>query len=76
MPWSKKDFPNAMKNLPKTVRKKAIQIANALLIKTKLKTGIIIATAIRNAKKWACRRGIPSKSYWQNANDIMKKNNS
>jgi len=76
MPWSKTDFPNAMKNLPKVVRNKAIQIANALLIKTKLKTGIIIATAIKNAKKWAYRRGIPSKSYWQNANGFVKKNNS
>ncbi len=62
-----------MKNLPKAVRNKAIQIANALLAKTKLKTGIIIATAIRNAKKWAYRRSIPSKSYWQNLNNNINK---
>ncbi len=76
MPWSNKDFPNAMKNLPKVVRNKAIQIGNALLSKTKLKTGIIIATAISNAKKWAIRQGLPSKSYWQNSSAIIKKSKS
>ena len=72
MPWSKSDFPNAMKNLPKMVRNKAIQIANALLAKTKLKTGIVIATAIKNAKKWAARKEISSYRYWQNSNTKSK----
>jgi uncharacterized protein YdaT len=72
MPWSKTDFPNAMKNLPQVVRNKAIQIANALYSKTKLKTGIIIATAINHAKKWANRRGLPSKKYWEKANGLKK----
>ena len=72
MPWSKSNFPNAMKNLPKVVRNKAIQIANALLAKTTLKTGIIIATAIKNAKKWAARKEIPSASYWQKSNAKSK----
>jgi uncharacterized protein YdaT len=31
MPWTKKDYPNSMKNLPEDVRNKAIEIANALL---------------------------------------------
>jgi uncharacterized protein YdaT len=31
MPWTKSDYPNAMKNLDKDVREKAIEIANALL---------------------------------------------
>lgn len=31
MPWSKKDYPDSMKNLPDPVRNKAIEIANALL---------------------------------------------
>lgn len=31
MPWDTKDYPDAMKNLKKVVRKKAIDIANALL---------------------------------------------
>ncbi|CAH0347329.1 MULTISPECIES: hypothetical protein [unclassified Bacillus (in: firmicutes)] len=31
MPWSKDDYPDAMKNLDADVRNKAIEIANALL---------------------------------------------
>ena len=31
MPWNMKDFPASMKNLDKLTRKKAIDIANALL---------------------------------------------
>lgn len=31
MPWSKKEYPDSMKNLPEDVRAKAIEIANALL---------------------------------------------
>ncbi len=73
MPWSKTDFPNAMKNLPQIVRNKAIQIANALLLKTKLDKGILIATAINHAKKWAFRRGLPSRNYWNKVKSIRKK---
>lgn len=31
MPWSAQNYPDSMKNLPEDVRKKAIEIANALL---------------------------------------------
>lgn len=62
MPWTKIDFPNAMKNLPKVVREKAIQIANAILLKSKMDKGAIIATAISNAKRWAERRGLLNKN--------------
>lgn len=31
MPWSKKNYPDSMKNLPDDVQAKAIEIANALL---------------------------------------------
>ncbi len=72
MPWSKTDFPNAMKNLPQVVRNKAIQIANALYSKKKLKTGILIATAISHAKNWANRRGLSSKKYWEKSNTLKK----
>lgn len=58
MPWTETNFPNAMKNLPKLVRDKAIQIANAILLKTKMKEGSIIAIAISTAKRWAERRGL------------------
>lgn len=31
MPWNNNDYPDSLKNLDTTVRKKAIEIANALL---------------------------------------------
>ena len=52
MPWTNSDYPDAMKNLPTEVRKKSIEIANALLEETKMKEGIAIATAISRAKDW------------------------
>jgi uncharacterized protein YdaT len=58
MPWTDKNFPNAMKNLPKLVRNKAIQIGNAILLKTKMKEGSVIAIAISTAKRWAEKRGL------------------
>jgi uncharacterized protein YdaT len=58
MPWTKTDYPNSMKNLPKEVRDKAIEIANALLAeKSGMDEGIMIATAISRAKDWAVNRG-------------------
>jgi uncharacterized protein YdaT len=62
MPWTKKDFPNAMKNLPAEVREKAVEIANALLDETRMEEGIAIATAISRAKDWAVNRGKEIKS--------------
>ncbi len=51
MPWTKKDYPNAMKNLPAVVRHKAIEIANAILEEGKLEEGAVIAIAISKAKE-------------------------
>lgn len=62
MPWSKSNFPVAMKNLPDKVRGKAIEIANALLEEKKMDEGIAIATAISRAKDWAANRGKETKS--------------
>lgn len=59
MPWTKTDYPNAMKNLPIEVKEKAIEIANALLEETRMEEGIAIATAISRAKDWAANRGKP-----------------
>lgn len=56
MPWTKKDYPNSMKNLPQAVRNKAVEIANALFRKGNMEEGRIIAIAITNAKKWANNR--------------------
>lgn len=57
MPWTKKNFPAAMKNLPDEVRDKAVDIANALLEEKDMSEGIVIATAISRAKDWAANRG-------------------
>ncbi|MCG0826647.1 hypothetical protein IMAU10216_03291 [Lactiplantibacillus plantarum] len=55
MPWNEQNYPPSMKNLKKVVRKKAIEIANALkekimtisgpfqLLRNKRKNGINIA---------------------------------
>ena len=58
MPWTKKDYPNSMKNLPPSVRDKAIEIANALEREGSIKDeGILIATSISRAKDWASNHG-------------------
>ncbi|MEW9111178.1 MULTISPECIES: hypothetical protein [Bacillaceae] len=51
MPWSKNDYPDAMKNLDPTVRNKAIEIANALLDED-YEEGRAIPIAIDKAKEW------------------------
>jgi uncharacterized protein YdaT len=57
MPWTKTNYPASMKNLPKEVRDKAIEIANALLEERKMDEGVAIATAVSRAKDWAANRG-------------------
>ncbi|AZB43187.1 DUF2188 domain-containing protein [Bacillus sp. FJAT-42376] len=52
MPWSSTDYPDSMKNLPEKTRKKAIEIANALL-DDKYEEGRAIAIATSQAEKWA-----------------------
>lgn len=52
MPWSKKNYPNAMKNLSDKIRNKAIQIANAILKLRKLDEGSAIAIGISKAKEY------------------------
>lgn len=51
MPWTKKKYPDAMKNLPVKTRNKAIEIANAILKDGKLDEGAAIATGISKAKE-------------------------
>jgi uncharacterized protein YdaT len=62
MPWTKKDYPNSMKNLPAAVRNKAVEIANALLEERHMDEGIAIATGISRAKDWAENHGKPSEA--------------
>ena len=52
MPWTAKNFPRSMKNLPTRIRDKAIEIANALLAEGN-DEGKSIAIATAKAKEWA-----------------------
>lgn len=51
MPWTLNDYPNSFKNLDKITRKKAIDIANAL-VEEGYQEGRAIPIAIEQAKKW------------------------
>ncbi|WP_035988040.1 DUF2188 domain-containing protein [Leptolyngbya sp. KIOST-1] len=55
MPWTYSDYPVSMKNLTAEVRRKAIDIANALL-SDGYEDGRAIAIATAQAEKWAQRR--------------------
>jgi len=61
MPWTKINYPVAMKDLPEAIRNKAIEIANALLREGDLEEGILIATAISRARDWAVKQGAEKK---------------
>jgi uncharacterized protein YdaT len=52
MPWTMHYYPPAMDRLPESVRRKAIEIANALLARDHPE-GEAIRMAIAAAKKWA-----------------------
>ena len=52
MPWTTTDYPDSMKNLTSTVRKKAIEIANSL-VEDGYEEGRAIPIAIEQAKETA-----------------------
>lgn len=52
MPWNEKDYPASMKNLDSIVRRKAIDIGNAM-VKEGYKEENAIPIAISQAKEWA-----------------------
>jgi uncharacterized protein YdaT len=56
MPWSDSYYPVSMKNLRPEVRRKAIEIANALLEAGRPEDQAI-RIAISRAKQWALRHG-------------------
>lgn len=51
MPWNMNDYPDALQNLNKTTRKKAIDIANAL-VDEEYEDDRAIPIAIEKAKEW------------------------
>jgi uncharacterized protein YdaT len=57
MPWSEDDYPPAMHGIHPLVRRKAIEIANALLDEGH-DEGFAIRVAIARARQWALRRGL------------------
>ena len=57
MPWDEYYYPSSMEHLPPLVRRKAIEIANALLEEGH-DEGMAIRIAIAKAKEWAERRGL------------------
>jgi uncharacterized protein YdaT len=54
MPWDEDRYPASMSHLPERVRRKAIEIANALL-EEGYEEGKAIRIAIAKAKEWAAR---------------------
>ena len=57
MPWRDDYYPPAMERLHPVVRRKAIEIANALLDEGN-EEGFAIRVGIARAKQWAERRGL------------------
>ena len=55
MPWNEEYYPRSMANLSPEVRRKAIEIANALL-EEGYEEGRAIRIAIAKAKEWAADR--------------------
>ena len=54
MPWTPQRFPPSMSHLPRPVREKAIEIANALLAEG-TDEGKAIRIAIAKAREWGAR---------------------
>ncbi|MDX2160075.1 MAG: DUF2188 domain-containing protein [bacterium] len=56
MPWTDQDYPQSLKNLMAPVRRKAIEIANALVEREHMEEGRAIAIATAKAEEWAKNR--------------------
>ena len=58
MPWNNENFPPSMRHLSEPARRKAIEIANALLAED-MDEGRAIRIAIAKSKEWAQHHGLP-----------------
>lgn len=56
MPWTDDNYPDSLKNFMAPVRRKAVEIANALL-EDGMEEGRAISIATAQAKEWAENRG-------------------
>ncbi len=83
MSWTEENYPDSMKNLEKSTRNKAIEIANSLL-QDDFDEPRSIAIAITQAKEWAIRKKvensngedqhiIPHKGKWEVLKEGSKK---
>ena len=61
MPWNDERYPGSMRRLDPRVRRKAIEIANALL-EEGYEEGKSIRIAIAKAKEWAARHAPPRRA--------------
>ncbi|WLV25096.1 DUF2188 domain-containing protein [Aciduricibacillus chroicocephali] len=72
MPWDMNDYPASMKNLEKPVKKKAINIANAMLDEG-YEEGRVIPIAIEQAKEWSENHSVKEvKSYEKHGNPTKR----
>lgn len=71
MPWDMNDYPDSMKNMDKVVRKKAIDIANALL-DNDYSEDRAIPIAQQQAKEWAENASEEEKKEFENESNPKK----
>lgn len=64
MPWTLDDYPNSLKNLPYVTKKKAIDIANAL-VTDGYEEERAIPIATEQAKEWADHATEKEKSHYE-----------
>lgn len=73
MPWDMNDFPSSLKNLDKSTRKKALDIANAL-IDEGYDESRAIPIATTKAKEWANHASATEKQdFMKNADPTIRK---
>lgn len=61
MPWNMDRYPPAMQHLDPAVRRKAIEIANAVLERSPTDEGRAIRIGIAQAKAWDARRSLDAR---------------
>jgi len=75
MPWDMHDYPSSIKNLNRTIKKKAIDIANAL-VDEGYNEGRAIPIATKQAKVWYNNASLEKrKEYVENADPTKRKIN-
>ena len=62
MPWNESRYPVSMRNMPDSLRRKAIAIANALL-EEGYDEGRAIRIAIAQARRWSATRTAPRAAH-------------